>query len=88
MTKIITIGGIVKAPGSSKANETGAWRSMKPIVDISKCKACWICNRLCPDTSISKGDKTIVIDYSHCKGCGICAQECPFQAITMEQEEK
>lgn len=88
MTKKITIGAVIKIPGSSKQNDTGAWRSMKPVVDTSKCKACWTCNRYCPDSSISKGEKAIVIDYEHCKGCGICAHECPFKAIEMKAEEK
>lgn len=88
MVKKITIGAVIKEPGSSKAHKTGAWRTMRPVVDCTKCKACWTCIQYCPDSSISKGDKAVVIDYDHCKGCGICAHECPFKAITMETEEK
>ena len=71
----------------STANNTGAWRTFKPIIDLEKCIRCWICWKFCPDVSIRIEDEKPVIDYEHCKGCGICANECPKKAIEMIKEE-
>jgi pyruvate ferredoxin oxidoreductase delta subunit len=83
--------GLVLEGGSSKAFETGDWRSEKPIWDEKKCTNCFICWIYCPDSAIIvKDGKVQGIDYRYCKGCGICAEECPpkVQAIKMVREEK
>ncbi len=83
--------GLVLEAGSSKAFETGDWRSEKPIWDAKKCTHCLLCWAYCPDSAIIvKDGKVQGIDYRYCKGCGICAEECPpkVQAIKMVREEK
>jgi len=84
----ITLGAINKVAGSSKNYKTGNWRTLKPVIDMEKCKKCWICYKFCPEGCIAKTDKGPVIDYDYCKGCGICANECPFKAIQMVMEER
>ena len=69
-------------------NKTGSWRSIKPVIDYSKCISCMICWKFCPEPCISiKNDKP-VIDYDYCKGCGICIEVCPKKAIALKKEKK
>ena len=82
----ITDGAINKEAGSSKKYKTGTWRSVRPEIDMEKCKKCWICFTFCPDAAISKTDEGPKIDYDYCKGCGICADVCPKDCIEMVEE--
>ena len=91
--KDITPGGAIFEGGTSEVVETGDWRTMKPVLDMDKCKQCLLCAPVCPDMSIpvtkdgsdgKRGD----FNYFFCKGCGICANVCPFGAITMVKDEK
>ncbi len=53
-------------------------------IDPSKCMACLICMRGCPDDAIEGGKKEIhVIDQDKCTGCGTCFEVCParFDAV-------
>ncbi len=74
--------------GSQTFNKTGAWRNIKPIIDLEKCIKCGICWKFCPEPSIDIVDEWPVVDYDYCKGCGICAEECPTKCIVMVEEEK
>lgn len=74
--------------GKMTYNLTGAWRNIRPVIDLSKCTQCGICWKFCPDTAIYIEDEFPVIDYDYCKGCGLCAEECPFKCIAMVEEEK
>jgi 2-oxoacid:acceptor oxidoreductase delta subunit (pyruvate/2-ketoisovalerate family) len=67
---------------------TGTWRTIRPVLDRSKCSRCYACWKYCPDLSIIVEEEGAYpqIDYVHCKGCGICSNECPREAITMERE--
>ena len=87
MTKI-TLGLVAHTPGASKRNKTGGWRTLRPVVDETKCKKCWLCVVYCPDSAMKKGQMSSLPDYDYCKGCGICAVECPVKAITMKKEER
>ena len=80
-----TGGAVIDEPGSTRRNETGSWRALRPVIDKKKCRKCGICWQFCPDAAISKD---IRIDYRFCKGCGICAAVCPFGAIKMVKEKK
>jgi len=68
--------------------QTGLWRSMRPVIDESKCISCLRCWLQCPDMSIKtdENSKLAGIDLFFCKGCGICASVCPVKAISMHQE--
>lgn len=80
-------GGAIHACATSLIMKTGVWRVYRPVVDMSKCKACKLCYWYCPDDAITMTDKAIEINYDYCKGCGVCSQECPTDAINMEREE-
>ncbi len=79
-------------PGPGDGGNTGSWRVLRPVIDLSTCipaktnkKACFNCWLYCPDGVVSK---TIppAIDFQYCKGCGICSEECPVGAISMVDE--
>lgn len=74
--------------GSMAFNLTGAWRNIRPVIDLDNCLQCGICWKFCPDAAILIENEFPVIDYDYCKGCGLCAEECPAKCITMEEEIK
>jgi pyruvate ferredoxin oxidoreductase gamma subunit len=75
------------AAATSVQTRTGAWRTLRPVIDDSRCKRCtWVCSTLCPDSAIRVEDGRPVIDYDHCKGCLICVAVCPPHAIRAEPE--
>ena len=74
--------------GSMLYNKTGAWRNIRPVIDLANCIQCGICWKFCPDMSIEVENEWPVIDYDFCKGCGVCAEECPTKCIAMVEEEK
>jgi 2-oxoacid:acceptor oxidoreductase delta subunit (pyruvate/2-ketoisovalerate family) len=82
-------GAVITEPGSSIKNKTGGWRSLRPVIDKSKCISCGRCWQFCPDATIIM-DKEVKarVDYDYCKGCGICAEVCPVKCIMMKKEEK
>ena len=67
--------------------KTGAWRQVRPKVDIDKCNGCATCTKYCPTGILEVVDKKLVIDYTYCKGCGICSTVCPCHALSMIPEE-
>lgn len=76
------------APGTSRVNKTGSWRTMRPIFKHDTCNDCRICVIVCPDACISGADNVYNADLDYCKGCGICAHECPVDDIDMVPEVK
>ena len=82
---------IVVAPNSALKNKTGAWRTFKPTVDLTKCIGCGVCVKVCPEGTIDlidiKGQKKSQINYDYCKGCGVCSAQCPVKAIVMNLEK-
>ncbi|NLG04967.1 MAG: 4Fe-4S binding protein [Clostridia bacterium] len=80
----LTIGLQIHEPATSKAFETGEWRTKTPVFREDLCKQCLLCVPYCPDSSIPvKDQKRGAFDLLHCKGCGICEKACPFGAIEM-----
>ncbi len=73
---------------NTRYNKTGKWRSIRPVIDYSKCKSCMICWKFCPDAAIEITGSKLHIDLDYCKGCGICIEECTFKAIKIEEEKK
>lgn len=80
--------GTVTFGASSREVETGLWRSMRPVFDLTKCVTCLKCWVQCPDISVVLGEdgKVAGINTFFCKGCGICSRVCPVDAITMRPE--
>jgi pyruvate ferredoxin oxidoreductase gamma subunit len=73
----------IRASVTSTNLDTGAWRTIRPVVDPDLCHGCtWICSTLCPDSAIRvTSDYRPEIDYDHCKGCLVCVGVCPHHAI-------
>jgi len=62
----------------------------KPKVDISKCKFCGLCSKICHYNAISviKPKNKVLFFYELCHSCGACVLVCPENAIYEEKEEK
>ena len=81
----ITEGNKIYEAATSRQFKTGEWRTQDPVHIVDKCKECYLCVPVCPDSCIPVQDmKRGAFDLDHCKGCGICVKSCPFGAITME----
>jgi pyruvate ferredoxin oxidoreductase gamma subunit len=80
----------IRAPGSSALQQTGLWRTLRPVIDETLCKRCsWICGTYCPDSAIRvRADRRPEIDYEHCKGCMVCVEVCPPHAIRAVPERE
>lgn len=74
----------VHATATSVQIKTGAWRTMRPVIDLDRCNRCsWVCSTFCPDSTIHVAqDGSPQIDYDHCKGCLVCVAVCPPHAIS------
>ena len=83
----ITCGAFVIG-GTSLEYKTGRWRDQRPVIRVESCKACGLCEEVCPDDAVREVEEVYAIDYEFCKGCGLCAYECPAKAIDMVSEEK
>lgn len=77
-----------------EAGRTGDWRSLRPVIDHTKCipsvkkkSACLLCWLYCPEGVVTS-TIPVQIDLEYCKGCGICAEECPAKAIEMVREDQ
>jgi pyruvate ferredoxin oxidoreductase gamma subunit len=72
----------IHAALTSEAVHTGLWRTLRPVIDESRCNRCWwLCSEFCPDGAIRVEDGRPRIDYDHCKGCLVCVAQCPPHAI-------
>ena len=68
---------------TSELAQTGAWRTLRPVIDYERCNRCWwVCSEFCPDGAIKVADDGYPhIDLDHCKGCMVCVAQCPPHAI-------
>lgn len=82
-------GPLAAKPGSSKAHQTGSWRTtQKPKFLAKNCIGCGLCKLVCPEACIEGKEKnTYSVDYLYCKGCGLCAFICPKKDIEMVDEK-
>jgi len=74
---------VIHGGATSEAVKTGLWRTMRPVIDLERCKGCWwVCSTFCPDSAIvvDEADRPR-IDYDHCKGCLVCVAQCPAHAV-------
>jgi pyruvate ferredoxin oxidoreductase gamma subunit len=79
---------VIHAADNTAALKTGAWRTMRPVIDYERCNKCWwVCSTFCPDGAIAVEEGTPVIDYDHCKGCLVCVAQCPPHAIEAVPEQ-
>ncbi len=78
----------IRSPETSRHVKTGLWRTVRPVIDYSKCRKCWWnCSCFCPDSAITVNAEGFpVIDYAYCKGCLVCVRECPRKAMEVVPE--
>jgi pyruvate ferredoxin oxidoreductase gamma subunit len=76
-------GPAIYAGATSVEVRTGLWRTMRPVIDHSRCNRCtWVCGSFCPDGAIHvDANGYPQVDLDHCKGCMICVAQCPPHAI-------
>jgi pyruvate ferredoxin oxidoreductase gamma subunit len=80
-------GPTIRHRGSAALRRTGNWRTERPVIDLTKCKRCFLCYLYCPEAAMQLDDKNFpYVDYDHCKGCMICYEECPTDAISRRAE--
>ncbi|MDR3204607.1 MAG: 4Fe-4S binding protein [Deltaproteobacteria bacterium] len=82
--------GFTAPAGSTVEFKTGDWRSVRPVLDRSKCVYCGFCYYYCPDGAyqdMGTEEKYYKVNLDFCKGCGVCAHECPKKALEMTLEE-
>jgi len=73
----------IHAAATSVQVRTGLWRTLRPVIDYTRCNKCWwVCSTFCPDGAINVDEAgSPHIDYDHCKGCMVCVAQCPPHAI-------
>ena len=80
-------GPTIRHRGSATLRQTGNWRTERPVIELAKCKRCFLCYLYCPEAALRlDSDNFPHVDYDHCKGCMICYEECPTDAITRRME--
>lgn len=48
--------GMVADPGTTLVNETGSWRSSRPVIHHEPCTGCGLCVTYCPDAAVNRVD--------------------------------
>ena len=80
-------GPTIRHRGSAALRATGNWRTERPVIELAKCKRCFLCYLYCPEAAMRlDADNFPHVDYDHCKGCMICYEECPTDAIARRIE--
>jgi len=80
-------GPAIRHRGSAALRQTGNWRTERPVIELGKCKRCFLCYLYCPEAALRlDADNFPHVDYDHCKGCMICYEECPTDAISRKLE--
>jgi len=88
--KKLSVGAVIREPGSTATSNMSGWRSKMPIIDSKKAKdkcleRAWL---TCPDGAIFRdASGKFKVNYKYCKGCGICAEVCP-KCIKMAEVKK
>ncbi|MBM2805877.1 MAG: pyruvate ferredoxin oxidoreductase, gamma subunit [Deltaproteobacteria bacterium] len=80
-------GPTIRQRGSAALRATGNWRTERPVIELAKCKRCFLCYLYCPEAAMRLDAENFPhVDYDHCKGCMICYAECPTDAISRRME--
>jgi len=80
-------GPTIRHRGSAALRATGNWRTERPVIELAKCKRCFLCYLYCPEAAMRLDAQNFPhVDYDHCKGCMICYEECPTDAISKRLE--
>ncbi|MBU2102136.1 MAG: DUF362 domain-containing protein [Candidatus Omnitrophota bacterium] len=57
----------------------------RPTIDISRCTACAMCVRVCPQKAITMKVGKATIDHSRCIMCMCCGEMCRFGAVDIDK---
>jgi pyruvate ferredoxin oxidoreductase gamma subunit len=80
-------GPTIRRRGGAALRQTGNWRVERPVIELGKCKRCFLCYLYCPEAAMKLDAENFPhVDYDHCKGCMICYEECPTDAISRRLE--
>ncbi|ABL89130.1 4Fe-4S ferredoxin, iron-sulfur binding domain protein [Pyrobaculum islandicum DSM 4184] len=68
-----------------KAVELGLVNPRRPVIDMEKCTACFLCAGVCPTQAIEVDEDEVMlkVDSYKCAECGLCAEACPEGAIKL-----
>ena len=91
------MGGVIPNPGNTIWNDLTASRTGSlPVLDLSKCIHCAMCDTVCADLCLVWSDKgegdlpeetrLLGVDYRYCKGCMRCVESCPTGAFSKQPE--
>jgi pyruvate ferredoxin oxidoreductase delta subunit len=77
-------------PGRNPYFKKFSTRTMRPVVDFSKCTKCTLCWLQCPDTCFDvTPDGFYDANMEACCGCGVCEAVCPVdKCVTMVNESE
>ncbi|MFQ5852418.1 MAG: (4Fe-4S)-binding protein [Candidatus Binatia bacterium] len=77
-------------PGRNPYFKKFTTRTMRPVVDFSRCTKCTICWLQCPDTCFDvTPDGFYDANMEACCGCGVCEAVCPVdKCVTMVNESE
>lgn len=88
--EITGFGGAIKNMGMGCGSKSGKYamhHNSKPLVNVSKCKACGNCIKWCAQEALSLEDKKIIFDENKCVGCGQCIVTCAFGVFKLAWDD-
>ena len=77
-------------PGRSPYFKKFTTRTMRPVIDFTKCTKCTLCWLQCPDSCFDVSpDGYYEANMEACCGCGVCEAVCPVdKCVTMVNESE
>src|SRR5690349_24129522 len=53
-------GPTIRHRGSAALRPTGNWRSERPVIDLTKCKRCFLCYLYCPEAAMMDSEHSML----------------------------
>jgi uncharacterized protein (DUF362 family)/Pyruvate/2-oxoacid:ferredoxin oxidoreductase delta subunit len=57
----------------------------RPVVNLSKCRSCSECWKICPAKAITPKNSHVAFDYEKCIRCYCCIEVCPHAALKTKE---
>lgn len=61
--------------------QEGLQANLPPVVDVTLCTGCRLCEQSCPYDAVHLTDKVARVDKLRCARCGLCVTRCRVRAI-------